>query len=94
MHDAHVVLCRELATQECWDAGKEATGVRPRWVDFASMSIAEIDAETAHFWDSVEQDRFDREEQEVHDHAVRLERRKANSYQPNQAMALAFGEVL
>lgn len=94
-YTAHVELYldRQDAIGICSDMGKEAYGVRPRWINFSAMTLAEINSETDHFADVIEQDRFDREECERLEMLECEQRAQANAYKPNQAMALALASA-
>ena len=94
LNDAHVQLFEYIeAIEICWDIGKDACGVRPRWLDFEEMSLAEINSEIAHFADVIEQDRFDREADELALAEAEAQRKRDNAYVPNAAMALAFARA-
>ncbi len=93
--DAHVRLYfdREAAISECWDLGKDATGVRPRWLNFAAMSLDDIEYEIDHFAECINQARFDREDDAAFLLREQQKWAEANAYKPNQAMALALAQA-
>lgn len=76
------------------DVYKDIHGVRPRHLNMAQMSIAELDSyakELVAYGN--EQDRLTAELEaafKAEEKAKAVARKKANSYQPNQAMAMAF----
>ena len=95
MHDAHVVVWfdRMMNIECCINLGKDACGIKPRWLDFSSMTDLEIDQEINHFANSINEDRIDREEYAKFEDELEADRKAANAYIPNAAMALAFGSL-
>lgn len=51
-----------------WDAGKDATGIRPRWIDFEGSTIQELQETAAHYCQRAEEEA--RREAEVEAEAV------------------------
>lgn len=76
-----------LLVSEHWDFYKEVNGIRPRFMNYSKMTIAELEAEIemlqrqADFNDEMEQLAKEQEEKEIKDRIAK------NAYKPNLAFA-------
>jgi len=95
-HTSHVdaYLDRQMAISICSDMGKDACGVRPRWLNWDSMTDEEIRQQTDQFADQVEQERWDREEYAIAEDKAAAQRLADCAFRPNNEMALKFAKAL
>jgi len=97
-HSAHVwehhMYNRQIAISICSDMGKDACGVRPRWLHWDSMTNEEIRQQTDQFADQVEQERWDREEDAKAVSSMAAKRLEECAFRPNNEMALKLTKAL
>ena len=84
---------RDNLIETAFNLGKDAMGIKPRWVKFDEMSIEAIEELCDHYADCIEQERFDRQQYEAEMKVLAAKRRRDNRYRPNRELAIKLGRA-
>ena len=96
-HSGHVFVWHQVLREEainiCSDVGKDACGVRPRWLNWDSMSLADINAQIDSFAEDVAAQEAEEKEHQQWERLQAAKRRRDNRYRPNNEMAMKLSRA-